>query len=148
MLSVQLSQNKTENSKELFYIENLYETCNEDTNYIETQILAKDNEDKMKKDLENIINKIHNKDSLKANDKRFLRTISVQMSIRNPYGVKAVEEKYNNVSDRELFFKYSFANDEYSLEKRKIINVNLKMYSFDHLRMYNIDHINTCCSRR
>ena len=27
------------------------------------------------------------------------------------------------------------------------INVNLKMYSFDHLRMYNIDHINTCCSR-
>lgn len=29
----------------------------------------------------------------------------------------------------------------------KPINVNLKMYSFDHLRMYNIDHINTCCSR-
>ena len=28
------------------------------------------------------------------------------------------------------------------------INVNLKMYSFDHLRMYNFDHINTCCSRR
>lgn len=28
------------------------------------------------------------------------------------------------------------------------INVNLKMYSFDHLRMYNIDHINTFCSRR
>lgn len=28
-----------------------------------------------------------------------------------------------------------------------VINVNLKMYSFDHLRMYNIDHINTCCSR-
>ena len=33
-------------------------------------------------------------------------------------------------------------------ELLKIINVNLKMYSFDHLRMYNIDHINTCCSRR
>ena len=31
---------------------------------------------------------------------------------------------------------------------RKTINVNLKMYSFDHLRMYNIDHINTCCSSR
>lgn len=28
------------------------------------------------------------------------------------------------------------------------ININLKMYSFDHLRMYNIDHINTFCSRR
>ena len=27
------------------------------------------------------------------------------------------------------------------------INVNIKMYSFDHLRMYNINHINTCCSR-
>ena len=27
------------------------------------------------------------------------------------------------------------------------INVNLKMYSFDHLRMYNFDHIDTCCSR-
>ena len=30
---------------------------------------------------------------------------------------------------------------------KNFINVNLKMYSFDHLRMYNIDHINTCCSR-
>lgn len=30
----------------------------------------------------------------------------------------------------------------------EIINVNLKMYSFDHLRMYNFDHIDTCCSRR
>ncbi len=28
------------------------------------------------------------------------------------------------------------------------INVNLKMYSFDHLRMYNFDHIDTFCSRR
>ena len=27
------------------------------------------------------------------------------------------------------------------------INVNIKMYNFDHLRMYNFDHINTCCSR-
>lgn len=33
------------------------------------------------------------------------------------------------------------------LRNEKGINVNLKMYSFDHLRMYNIDHINTCCSR-
>ena len=33
-------------------------------------------------------------------------------------------------------------------ERFKSINVNLKMYSFDHLRMYNIDHINTFCSRR
>lgn len=32
-------------------------------------------------------------------------------------------------------------------EIKELINVNLKMYSFDHLRMYNIDHINTCCSR-
>ena len=118
-----ISQKKTENSKELFYIENLYETCNENTNYIETQILANDNENNMKKDLENIINKIHNKDSLSANDKRFLRNLSVQMSIRNPYGVKAIEEKYNNVSDRELFFKYSFASDEYSQEKQKIAEI-------------------------
>ncbi|WP_419483720.1 accessory gene regulator B family protein [Holdemanella porci] len=29
-----------------------------------------------------------------------------------------------------------------------LINVNLKMYSFDHLRMYNFDHIDTFCSRR
>ena len=34
------------------------------------------------------------------------------------------------------------------IESRVDINVNLKMYSFDHLRMYNIDHINTFCSRR
>ena len=25
----------------------------------------------------------------------------------------------------------------------QFINVNLKMYSFDHLRMYNFDHIDT-----
>ena len=30
---------------------------------------------------------------------------------------------------------------------QSVINVNLKMYSFDHLRMYNFDHIDTCCSR-
>ena len=34
------------------------------------------------------------------------------------------------------------------IQSTKVINVNLKMYSFDHLRMYNIDHINTFCSRR
>ena len=118
-----ISQNKNENFKELFYVENLYENCNDNVNYIETQILANDNEDNMKKDLENIINKIHNKDSLNANDKEFLRTIPLQMSIRNPYGVKAVEEKYNNVNERELFFKYSFANDERSQEKRKIADM-------------------------
>ena len=116
----QISQNKTKNAKELFYIENLYETCNENTNYIETQILANDNEDNLKTKLGDIINKIHKKLPLDRNDKSILRTLSIQMSIRNPYGVKAVEEKYNNVSDRETFFKYSFANDEYSLEKRKI----------------------------
>lgn len=118
-----ISQSKNENFKNLFQVENLYENCNENINYIETQILANDNEDNMKKDLENIVNKIHNKDSLNANDKGFLRTIPLQMSIRSPYGVKAIEEKYNNVDDRELFFKYSFANDKYSQEKRKIADV-------------------------
>lgn len=88
-----ISQNKTENSKELFYIENLYEKCNENTNYIETQILANDNEDNLKTQLWNIINKIHKKAPLDRDDKSILRTLSVQMSIRNPYGVKAVEEK-------------------------------------------------------
>ena len=42
--------------------------------------------------------------------------------------------------------------DDFSMNKMlygiSSINVNLKMYSFDHLRMYNIDHINTCCSSR
>ena len=28
-------------------------------------------------------------------------------------------------------------------DSKKSINVNLKMYSFDHLRMYNFDHIDT-----
>lgn len=88
-----ISQSKNENFKNLFCVENLYENCNENVNYIETQILANDNEDNMKKDLEYIINKIHNKDSLNANDKGFLRTIPLQMSLRNPYGVKAIEEK-------------------------------------------------------
>ena len=42
-------------------------------------------------------------------------------------------------------------NELYDLTLKLVINninVNLKMYSFDHLRMYNIDHINTCCSSR
>ena len=38
-------------------MENLYENCNENANHIETEILAKDYEDNMKKDLEDIINK-------------------------------------------------------------------------------------------
>ena len=41
-----------------------------------------------------------------------------------------------------------FLKEEEKLIQIQIINVNLKMYSFDHLRMYNIDHINTCCSSR
>lgn len=118
-----ISQNKTENSKELFYVENLYENCNENPNYIETQILAKDNEDSLKTELGNVIDKIHKEAPLDRDDKSILRKLSIQMSIRNPYGVKAVEEKYNNVSDRELFFKYSFASDEHSQEKQKIAEI-------------------------
>ena len=37
--------------------------------------------------------------------------------------------------------------NQFAVLQLRSINVNLKMYSFDHLRMYNIDHINTCCSR-
>lgn len=117
-----ISQDKNENFKELFYIENLYENCNENVNYIETQILANDNEGNMKNDLENIINKIRNKDILSIDDKIFLRILSLQMSLRNPYGVKAIEEKFNDVNDRELFFKYLFSNDISAKEKRKIAN--------------------------
>lgn len=118
-----ISQSKNENFKNLFCAENLYENCNEEVNYIETQILANDNEDNMKKDLQDIINKIQNRSSLNINDKVILRTLALQMSIRGPYGVKAIEAKYNNVNDREQFFKYSFANDEYSQEKRKIADI-------------------------
>ena len=52
-----ISQSKNENFKNLFQVENLYENCNENANHIETEILAKDYEDNMKKDLEDIINK-------------------------------------------------------------------------------------------
>ena len=86
-----ISQNKNENFKNLFCVENLYENCNENVNCVETQILANDNEGKMKEDLENIINKIRNKDILSIDDKEFLRILSLQMSLRNPYGVKAIE---------------------------------------------------------
>ena len=53
----------------------------------------------------------------------------------------------------DFAFKYVFgedckeANDALKSLLTVFINVNLKMYSFDHLRMYNIDHIDTCCSR-
>lgn len=43
---------------------------------------------------------------------------------------------------------YLSTNLQLNGEPEYNINVNLKMYSFDHLRMYNIDHINTFCSRR
>lgn len=55
---------------------------------------------------------------------------------------------------REFNISYIKGPDIISLLKDEVsqytsaINVNLKMYSFDHLRMYNIDHINTCCSSR
>jgi len=42
----------------------------------------------------------------------------------------------------------SGASDPSTTNLMAFINVNLKMYSFDHLRMYNIDHINTFCGRR
>ena len=42
---------------------------------------------------------------------------------------------------------FKSATTNYYYVDKTFINVNLKMYSFDHLRMYNIDHINTCCSR-
>lgn len=117
-----ISQSKNENFKNLFQVENLYENCNENINYVETQILANDNEDNMKKDLENIINKIRNRNILNIDDKTFLRILSLQMSCRNPYGVKAIEEKFNDVNNRETFFKYLFSNDISSQEKRKMAN--------------------------
>lgn len=117
-----ISQNKNENSKNLFYVENLYENCNENTNHIETEILAKDYEDIMKKKLENVINKINNRKVLSIDDKTFLRILSLQMSCRNPYGVKAIEEKFYDVNNRETFFKYLFSNDISSQEKRKMAN--------------------------
>lgn len=117
-----ISQSKNENFKNLFCVENLYENCNESINYIETQILANDYEEVMKKELENIINKIRNRKNLNIDDKTFLRILSLQMSCRNPYGVKAIEEKFNDVNSRETFFKYLFSNDFNSQEKRKMTN--------------------------
>lgn len=46
-----------------------------------------------------------------------------------------------------LIYNDSLAYANLVLNGNPDINVNLKMYSFDHLRMYNIDHINTFCSR-
>ena len=77
-----ISQSKNENFKNLFQVENLYENCNENTNHIETEILAKDYEDIMKKKLENVINKINNRNALSIDDKGFLRILALQMSIR------------------------------------------------------------------
>ena len=51
---------------------------------------------------------------------------------------------YQNKKSHLLFFLHLLS----CLLQNLDINVNLKMYSFDHLRMYNIDHINTCCSSR
>lgn len=44
-----------------------------------------------------------------------------------------------------MFFKYKKHNryaDKFE-DTYPDINVNIKMYSFDHLRMYNFDHIDT-----
>ena len=51
---------------------------------------------------------------------------------------KDLEEKVKEAAESEARNVTSYITS---------INVNLKMYSFDHLRMYNFDHIDTCCSR-
>lgn len=55
-------------------------------------------------------------------------------------------EDMNQMEKYIYYLRYCQKGNENSKIKA-VINVNLKMYSFDHLRMYNIDHINTCCSR-
>ena len=55
---------------------------------------------------------------------------------------KVLETKTISQAAKDLGYSQSAVS-----QTIKSINVNLKMYSFDHLRMYNIDHINTCCSR-
>lgn len=118
-----ISRNKDENFKNLFYKENLYETCNINVNYIETNVLAQDNEDKTKKIIKEIILKIYNNIQLTFDDKLFLRRLYLQMSVRNPYGVKAVQNKYNDIQSRELFFRYAFSSDSISKEKQMIADV-------------------------
>ena len=67
---------------------------------------------------------------------------------------KLFSKSGKNTCSIKLIMPFNFTsikNDFFTHDKRLFctfhINVNLKMYSFDHLRMYNIDHINTCCSR-
>lgn len=140
-----ISQSKNENFKNLFQVESLYENCNESINYIETQILANDYEEVMKKELENIINKIRNRKNLNIDDKTFLRILSLQMSCRNPYGVKAIEEKFNDVNSRETFFKYLFSNDFNSQEKRKMANEMLGYFNIVIFTTQNSSFILSDC---
>ena len=75
---------------------------------------------------------------------------------KNMFGYKFKEWNWSQITN--VFYKTTLTTGTLILNtvdgevkisiNRGGINVNLKMYSFDHLRMYNIDHINTCCSRR
>ena len=66
------------------------------------------------------------------------------INLNNMFPVQSKDYTYLDFSkEQDLKYK-SLLESEYRYIN---INVNLKMYSFDHLRMYNIDHINTCCSR-
>ena len=57
-------------------------------------------------------------------------------------------EKFNNaISNLKKIPDIAFSSARFEYYLILYINVNIKMYSFDHLRMYNIDHINACCSR-
>ena len=57
------------------------------------------------------------------------------------------EQLFNRLSHSKFRSSFHLKQKDKEYIQAKGINVNLKMYSFDHLRMYNIDHINTCCSR-
>lgn len=79
-----------------------------------------------------------------------LLTTTASLAVGSYFFKKKVEKMKEDGTFNTMVFKKRLNQYLKAAKKDELtfINVNLKMYSFDHLRMYNIDHINTCCSRR
>ena len=93
----------------------------------------------MKKELEKLLARVNWQiESKERSLKQEKETLVHEAQNLNTNYVKQTCERIEQLEKELLIhetYKYTF------------INVNLKMYSFDHLRMYNFDHIDTCCSR-
>lgn len=103
-------KNKGVNTKKLFSVDDLYENCNIQNKYIETNLFSSDWELKVSKKLQKLIPKIKKKKILNQADLNFLRNIGIEISLRNPSGVNTINQKFSDLKSRSRFFDCLFSS--------------------------------------